>query len=793
MPSYNWPRIGDDCPQDIAKHASCLKNDFDRVSKAVDLSLSPSRSATLPSTLEPSILTGIEKGIAEARNKGYCPAWSKVDEIIFRNVMLKNIATEAALQIRDRIPLDQFNGLHKSYNALHTKLVAQLPPTATSHQSVRVDASIQATSVDNPVEASNGTNAVVEMVQASRQSVNSPREKKDQDVAEKKGDNNSEEEDKSGEGQCEEKESGEGESEEEESEEEQIKKVGSKQEERKHQDAEDGQALPDSEDSETGSHSSEDGSSDSSSGAEESEDDGESDSDADCDNDQVQEIVKENTARRALKDSAGSSTIFKLEIQDQATVNRMEDMESSELLRSITCSLKDHLGEKQLSSAGVHISAASLLDSGDVNVAIYQNKHVGPSIISDLKGWDQRLERTLIGSHVPTYKVLVYSVRTKSLVFRNRKEKSMIIRKLTDANRSIGDKDSVKPIIRDIYWAGNSSIKAKALATLIVEFMDSKQANQALLRGLSWQEWRYGCDRADKKSKLLRCGRCQAYGHLMADCLAPYCCGTCSGEHSTWTCNSKIRKCGSCGGDHRAGDNRCPEKIKAKKDSKFTNEDTPRATKPATKAVRTPPSVAQRSTSAGTTQTKASMPSPVSLDAESDDVESEPKQPLPEVEMAEHNVKSKSKQPLPEVEMSEENLKSGSKQSLPEVEVAKNNVEFKSKQPLPQAETVEDNVESKSNQSLPQADSPQDTSAELATLRQMFEDIEKKFVALDAKMQSMGSGGTKRRADEAFVNGAGAESSGVAAKRIKKEEPTYEEDSMSLYRQPSVYSVNRPE
>ena len=415
----------------------------------------------------------------------------------------------------------------------------------------------------------------------------------------------------------------------------------------------------------------------------------------------------------------------------------MEDMEPSELLRSISCSIKDHLDEKQLSSTGVYVSAASLLDSGDVNVAICLNTHVGHSIDMDLKGWDQRFERTLIGSPVPTYKVLMHMVKTNSLIFRNRKEKSEIIRKLVDANRLIGDENGIRPI-RDIYWAKEPWIQAKALASLIVEFVDSKQANQVLVRGLLWQKKRHGCDRADEEGRLLRCGRCQAYGHFPVKCKAPYLCGKCAGPHSTKTCKSDITKCASCGGGHQAGDTHCPEKAKARDNLRFKNENTSQATKTLTDADRMPPSDVQRSISAGRTQTEASMPSPVSLDAES----------------AEDDVESASVQPLPEVE------------------------------------TAQDNVESQSKQSLPQADSAQDTSTELATLRQEFDDIKKKFVALDTILQSKVSGGTKRRADESFVNGAGAESSDVAAKRIKKEEPT-REDSMGLYRQPSLYSEDR--
>ena len=753
MPSYRWPTTGDDHPQDIAKHANCLKTEFDLVSDTAAYSLS--RTAKLPKILKPSILAGIEKGNTQARKKGYCPKWSKV-ESIFRDVMLKNIATEAALQARDRIPMDQFNGLYISYNALHTKLVAQLPPTATSHQSVGADAPIQATSIGGLFEPSHVATTAVKLVQASGKNVNSPRERKDQDVAEKKSDDASKEEDESGEGTGEEEES-----EEEVSEKGGSKEEESKKEERKGQDAGHRQAVTDSKDIKTGSDSSEISSNDSSSdGKQENEDDGESDSDADCDNDEVQKIVKEDTVRTATEDTSGPSTIVRIEIQDQAAVNRMEDMKPSELLRSISSSLKNYLVEKHLSSAGVHVSAVSLLDSGDVNVFIRLNTRVGPLIDMDLKGWDQKFERTLIGSPVPTYNVLMHSVKTSGLVFRTRKEKSEIIRKLGDANRSIVGEDGVRPIIRNIYWATKSLLRGKPLATLVIEFMDSKQANQALARGLSWQRKQHGCYGEDEKGRLLRCSRCQAYGHLAEKCKAPYTCGKCAGPHFTKTCNSEIRKCASCGRNHRTGDKNCPEKVKAKNSLGFQNEDTSQATKPATEADRTPPSDRQRSTSAGRTQTEASMPSPVSLDAESaeDDVESE----------------SESKQPLPKVEM------------------AKDNFQPESEHPLPEVETVEDNVECQSKQPLTEADSAQDASAELATLWREFEDFKKNFVALNTILQSKVSGGTKRRAGDAFVNGAGAESSGVAAKRIKNEESA-REDSMGLYRQPSLYSADRPE
>ena len=716
MATYSWPATGDDCPQDIAKHASCLKADFDRVSKTVDISIT--HSARLPSTLKPSILTGIEKGIAEARNNGYCPKWSKVDESIFRNVMLKNIATEAALQARDRIPLDQFKGLHKSYNALHIKLVAQLPPTATSHQSVGADAPIQATSVGGLVEPSHGTNTAVKLVQASGKTVTRAQEKKGKAVTEKKSDGDSSEEENSGEEQCEEEES-----EEEESEEEKSKAEESKEKERKGQEAEDGQAVTDSEDSESGNDSSEDSSNDSSSGAE---------------TESAQYYSKEAQNLKIINHGTYFSATFNLKIEHQANVFLLAGNSPPGLRRRVDWSLRAFLRKQTPSWPNLSgVLDAELRENGDVKVVIDSPTRGALRLFVDLAGWDVEFERTLVASPVPKYWLTIQNVKVSSFRFQNRKEKAARIKELADVNYAIDERSSDNPIIGDVAWINDSS--EKVMASLIVGFQDLKHANRALADGLNWQGRRHRCERVEREGKLIRCSRCQAYGHLAAKCTAPYRCGKCSSYHHTKSCTSKIRKCASCGGGHRAGNNHCVEKLKAKKNLEFKNENTSHATKPATEADITPSSVAQRSMSAAKSQTEASMPSPVSLDAES----------------------------------------------------AEDDIESESKQPLPEAETAEADVESGSKQSFPQADSARDTSAELATLRQEFEDIKKKFLALDTILQSKVSGGTKRRADEAFVNGAGAESSSIAAKRIKNEEPT-QEDSMSLYRQPSIYSEDRP-
>ena len=810
MTSYSWPRTGDHCPQDIAKHASCLKADFDLVSKTVDISLS--KSATIPAALKPTIVTGIEKGVAEARKNGYCPEWSKVDESIFREVMLKNITTEAARQARDRIPLDQFNGLRKSYNALHTKLVAQFPPTATSHRSVAADAPVQATSVGGLVGSSHGTTKAVKMVQASAKPVTSPQEKKGKDVTEKKSDSGVEEKSKG--------ESEGGETKEKGSKEKESREKESREKESKSQDAEDVQAVTDSEDSESGSASSDD---DPSASSSDSEEENEALHHTDSEKVETQEIFK------VLKDGTGFWTAFNIHIKHQASVNQIYRMRGDGLAECSSSLLKTFLHKRQLSSQDMCIYNCTLVkDTGDVRVIVHAETREALQQLIGLGHWHQGFENTLVGPPLPRYMLIMHKVEKSSMIFQDRVDKSNIIEQLEIANRAIGDQKGNRLIITDISWAPGSLHRT---ASLLVEFQDANHANQAVAHGLHWRGMRLGCERADKEGRLLRCSRCQAYGHLVAKCTITYDrCGKCTECHKTRACKSKIRKCASCGGGHPAGNNRCPEKVKAKKNLEFRNKETSQVTKPTIKADRTPLPDVQRSTSAGRTQTEVSMLSPVSLDAESaeDDVHSDSKQHLPEIETSGDNVKSRSKQPLPAAETARGNVQSGSKQPLPQVETAKHNiesiskqplpavktakhtvesrskqslpaaetakhnVESESKQPLPEVETSRDNVHSGSKQPLPQTDSAQDPTAELAILRQQIENISKEFAALRTILQSTFSGGTKRAADEAFVHGAGAESSGVATKRIKNEEPT-SEDSMGLYRQPSVYSEDRPQ
>ena len=736
MASYRWPSTGHQRPEDAIEHATYLKTEFDSVSNAANASLS--HATLLPSGLQSRVSIGITKGIAEARSKGCCPKLSDIDKSIFSQVMLKTITAEAALEARDRVPLAQFNGLHESYNALHTKFLTQRPPTATTHQFIGAGAATEATSVIDlvsaakktsegtekastkvtsiihpvsaakktsegtykasteaisvihPVSAAKKTSEATDKVPNSLRVPTNRHEKKAEDIddEESEEDTNEEEDDEMNESE----------------------------------NAESDREVTGNGDNVSGDDSSGEGSSDDTSDSEESS---ETDSDAGSEEVGDQDTVGGKTIPAINGDGRSFMASVNLKIEHQASVNRLEGMPASELANRLSWSLEILLRKKQLSPDTMHISGIILLDDGDLRVDMHAESREALRRIVDSADWAQKLEKALGCWQVPTYNVRMHSVEINSLRFRNRKEKAAIIRRLAEANRAISQENE-KPIIRDIRWSQYSLPKVES--SLIIEFLDSEQATRALDFGLFWEKRHLGCKREDNR-EIRRCSRCQGYGHLRVSCSAPDRCGKCAGHHDTRICKSNTMKCASCGGDHRAGNKQCPAKAKEKRSLGFQKEFVPQAIEPAAEAQATAPTPARNSISAARTQTETSMPSPISLDASS----------------------------------------------------------------------AEEEIEAESDQSLPEADPTQDALPETATLLEKIEDLRKQsedlrriVVARDCDLQTKSSGRTKRRAEEAFKSEAEAESSNMATKRIKQEQPT-RDGSMGLWRQPSPFIVERPE
>lgn len=57
---------------------------------------------------------------------------------------------------------------------------------------------------------------------------------------------------------------------------------------------------------------------------------------------------------------------------------------------------------------------------------------------------------------------------------------------------------------------------------------------------------------------LLRCYKCQKFGHVAAVCRGKQWCARCGGEHEYGKCGQGVNpKCCNCGGDHSAGYGGC--------------------------------------------------------------------------------------------------------------------------------------------------------------------------------------------------------------------------------------------
>ena len=63
---------------------------------------------------------------------------------------------------------------------------------------------------------------------------------------------------------------------------------------------------------------------------------------------------------------------------------------------------------------------------------------------------------------------------------------------------------------------------------------------------------------------LIRCFKCQRYGHVAAMCKGSQRCGKCGGNHEYGLCGEdQERRCCNCGGDHTAAYGGCPARRKA--------------------------------------------------------------------------------------------------------------------------------------------------------------------------------------------------------------------------------------
>ena len=180
------------------------------------------------------------------------------------------------------------------------------------------------------------------------------------------------------------------------------------------------------------------------------------------------------------------SAFIKIEIIHQMSVNRMEGRAWNSLREAISNSVEAFSSSDDFSGS-VRLSAARLLDSGDVEVIAHAEHREDLDRLAQTKAWHQDFERSLGPLPVETYNVRMYNMRIGCMVFENRKQKSAAIRTLIDTNFPTNSHNSHDDIIRDILWCGDQSEekkKQKATNALVVEFCSPEHANKALVNGL---------------------------------------------------------------------------------------------------------------------------------------------------------------------------------------------------------------------------------------------------------------------------------------------------------------------
>ena len=177
-----------------------------------------------------------------------------------------------------------------------------------------------------------------------------------------------------------------------------------------------------------------------------------------------------------------------------------------------------------------------------------------------IDAWEAEFEAS-ISPKVPTFKLALHDLEIKSMNLATRKSKADIIHKLVGCNsHRLPSLSSASDII-DFCWAPHSGRKRST--SLLIDFSNRQLANEVLQQGLEWQGGIHDCRMIDAAFTLTRCSRCQACGHSMIRCSAPYRCGRCAEAHPTECCTSSIRQCALCGGPHGAKVTKCPVKIPA--------------------------------------------------------------------------------------------------------------------------------------------------------------------------------------------------------------------------------------
>ena len=114
----------------------------------------------------------------------------------------------------------------------------------------------------------------------------------------------------------------------------------------------------------------------------------------------------------------------------------------------------------------------------------------------------------------------------------------------------------------------------RSTESIVLGMASPEEANRVIEQGVAWNHGIYRAEPYSKGVRVVRCYRCQGYGHMASRCRGAKKCGWCAGDHRMEDCPEKgkteKKACAPCGGarDHCALDAGCParlrEEVKAK-------------------------------------------------------------------------------------------------------------------------------------------------------------------------------------------------------------------------------------
>jgi hypothetical protein len=97
----------------------------------------------------------------------------------------------------------------------------------------------------------------------------------------------------------------------------------------------------------------------------------------------------------------------------------------------------------------------------------------------------------------------------------------------------------------------------KPMPIISVRYNSCHKASQTITSGLSLNDKLHPCE-PKRATKVVRCFKCQSFGHISHNCKQAAVCVNCGEHHETANACTVSSKCANCAGNHTADSSKCP-------------------------------------------------------------------------------------------------------------------------------------------------------------------------------------------------------------------------------------------